>query len=122
MSFFRHMGTASNTIKKQQFLNFLQADSIADEWYEDLQPADMADWIAIETAFRKCWPQKKAVKKTTEEYEEEITCTKLKMEDLGKKEKVVGREVYPHIAWADRMEMVIKGAKLEGAVTYIRHV
>jgi len=121
-SFFRRMGTASDVVKKQQFPNFLQADSVADEWFEDLQPADTADWDAIETAFRKQWPRKKAVKKTTEEYEEEITNAKLKMEDLGKKEKVAGREVYSHIAWADRMGTIIRGAKLENAATYIGHV
>jgi hypothetical protein len=30
-SFFRRMGTASDEVKKQQFPNFLQADSAADE-------------------------------------------------------------------------------------------
>ena len=69
-SFFRCMGTASNTVKKQQFPNFLQADSITNEWYKDLQPANTADWTAIKMAFRKHWPRKKAVKKTMEEYED----------------------------------------------------
>lgn len=42
-------------------------------------------------------PRKKVAKNTMEEYEEEITGLKLKMEDLGKKEKTAGREVYSHI-------------------------
>ena len=37
--FFRRMGTASDDVKKQQFKYFLQVDSMADEWYEDLKQA-----------------------------------------------------------------------------------
>ena len=44
------------------------------------------------------------------------------MEDMGKKEKVAGQEVYTHIAWADKMGMVIKGAKLENTTMHIGHV
>jgi hypothetical protein len=121
-SFFRRMGTSNDEVKKQQFKYFLQADSVADEWFEDLQPADKKDWNAIEDAFNKRWPRKKAAKKTVEEYEEEITGLKLKTEDLGKKEKTAGREVYSHIAWADRMATIVKGAKIESTTTYIGHV
>ena len=34
--FFQRMGTTSNNTKKQQFQYFLQADSVADEWFDDL--------------------------------------------------------------------------------------
>jgi hypothetical protein len=121
-SFFRRMGNLTDAVKKQQFPNFLQADSVANDWFEDLAAVDKKDWDAIEAAFRKRWPRKKAVKKTTEEYEEEITGLQLKMEDLGKKEKVAGREVYAHIAWADKMGTIVRGAKLESTSTYIGHV
>jgi hypothetical protein len=121
-AFFRRMGSANDEAKKNQFKYFLQADSAADEWFEDLQPADKDDWKAIEDAFNKRWPRKKAAKKTIEEYEDEITGTKLKMEDLAKKEKTAGREVYSHIVWADKMATVVKGAKLETSTTYIGHV
>ena len=121
-SFYRRMGTASGDTKKQQFPYFLQADSVADEWFDELTPADKKDWETIEAAFNKCWPRKKAVKKTKEEYEEEITGTQLQMEDLGKKEKTAGRETYSHIVWADKMETIVRGAKIELTTTYIRHV
>jgi hypothetical protein len=117
-SFFRRMGSSNNDARKQQFKNFLQADSVADEWFDELAVEDRKDWETIEAAFRKRWPRKKAVKKTMEEYEEEITGLKLKMEDLGKKEKTAGREVYSHIVWADKMLTVIRGAKLETTTTY----
>jgi hypothetical protein len=121
-SFYRRMGTANDETKKQQFPYFLQADSVADEWFDELQEKDKKDWAAIEISFKKRWPRKKAAKKTTEEYEEEITGLKLKMEDLGKKEKTAGREVYSHIVWADKMASIVKGAKIEGTTTYIGHV
>ena len=116
------MGTATDDTKKQQFRYLLQADSVADEWFDDLPQNDKKDWNAIVTSFSARWPRKKAAKKTTEEYEEEITGLKLKMEDLGKKEKTAGREVYSHIAWADKMTTIVKGAKIENTTTYIGHV
>ena len=121
-SFFWRMGTGSDDTRKQQFPNFLQADSVADEWYEELTGDDKTNWTTIEAAFRKRWPRKKAAKKTNEEYEEEIRDLQIKMEDLGKKEKVAGREIYTHIAWADKMATAIKGAKLENTTTHIGYV
>ena len=118
-SFYRHMGTANDETKKQQFPNYLKTYSVADEWFEELPHADKKDWSGIVAAFHKRWPKKKAVKKTIEE---EITGLPLKMEDLGKKETIAGREVYAHAAWADEMETVVIGAKLENTVTYIGHV
>ena len=96
-SFFRRMGTSTDDVKKQQFPNFLQADSVADEWFEDLKDKDKVDWNSIEAAFRVHWPRKKAAKKTSEEYEEEVRGLELKTEDLGKKEKIAGWDVYMHI-------------------------
>ena len=121
-SFYRHMGTATDKVRRQQFLNFLQAYSVADKWFEELAIEDKKSWNSIEVAFHKRWPKKKAVKKTIEEYEEEITGLPLKMEDLGKKEMIVGREVYTHVTWADKMETIVIGAKSENTVTYIGHI
>lgn len=57
-----------------------------------------------------------------EEYEEEIRDLHLKIEDLGKKEMVAGREVYTHIAWADKMATIVRGAKLENTTMHIGQV
>lgn len=118
-SFYRRMGNSGDDVKQQQFKNFLQADSAADEWFDELSQLEKKDWTAIEAAFQKRWPRKKAAKKTKEEYEEEITGLRIKMEDLGKKEKVAGRDIYTHIAWADKMSIIVKGAKLEETTTYV---
>jgi hypothetical protein len=121
-AFYRRMGTATDEVKTQQFPNYLEPDSVADEWFEDLKQASKKDWTKIETEFLARWPKKKAVKKTVEEYEQEITSLRLKMEDVGKKETVAGREVYSHIAWADDMAVIVRGAKLETTSTFIGHV
>ena len=98
------MGNATDEVRKQQFQNFLQADSVADDWFKELDETSKKDWTNIQAAFRKRWPRKKAAKKTKEEYEEEITGLQLKMEDLGKKEMLAGREIYSHIAWAEKWQ------------------
>jgi hypothetical protein len=121
-SFYRRMGTATDEARKQQFRNFLQADSVADEWFDDLKENERKDWSTIEAAFHARWPRKKAAKKTLEEYEREITGLPLTTEELAKKKTVAGREIHAHIAWADEMEDIVRGAKLENTVTYISHV
>ena len=121
-AFFRRMGTNSDDTRKAQFPNYLQADSVADDWFMDLSAAEKKTWSDIQTAFRTRWPRKKQVKKSQEEYEEEITTHKLKIENLGDKEKIAGREVYSHIAWADRLAIAVKGAKLERTMTYIGQI
>jgi len=121
-AFYRRMGDKSDESKKTQFKYYLQADSVADEWYAELVEDDKKTWEDIETAFGKRWPRKKLTKKTDDEYEDEILGRKLKTEELGKKEKVAGRDVYSHIAWADRMGTTVKSAKLEKTTTYIRQV
>jgi hypothetical protein len=121
-SFHRRMGTANDDVKKQQFRNFLEVDSAADEWFDTIDQNGKKDWTSIKASFRKRWPRKKTVKKMVEEYEQEITSLRLNMEDLGKKAMVAGKEVYAHITWADNMEAVVIGAKLETTMTFIGHV
>lgn len=121
-AFYRRMGDKSDDSKKSQFLYYLQPYSVADEWYSNLTTDEKKTWTAIETAFRTRWPKKEPIKKTEEEFEDEITSLKLKEGDLGKKETVAGMEVYSHVAWADAMAIIITSAKLEKATTHIRQV
>ena len=105
------MGDKSDEFKKAQFPYYLQADSVADEWFTNLIDQDKRSWSDIEKVFMVRWPRKKQTKKTNDEYEDEIMGRKLKTEDLRKKEKITGREVYTHIAWADKMTQSVKGAR-----------
>ena len=95
---------------------------MADEWFSDLVDNDKKTWEDIESAFRKRWPRKKQTKKTDEEYEDKIMGRKLRTEDLGKKEKVAGREIYTHIAWANKMATSVKQAKWETTTNHLRQV
>ena len=79
-------------------------------------------WPDIEKEFKKRWPRKKQVKKTDDKYEDEIVGRILKEEDLGKKEKVAGRDIYTHIAWADKIATSVKGAKWEKTTTHLRQI
>ena len=115
------MGDKSEDTRKAQFPYYLQANSVADEWYANLVNNEKKTWGDIENAFKR-WPRKKQVKKTDDEYEDEVLGRKLKMEDLGKKEKIMGREVYTHIAWADKMATLVKGAKWEKTTNHLRQV
>ena len=121
-AFYRRMGDKTDEVRKAQFRHYLQADSAADEWYAELPENEKKSWNDIEAAFGKRWPMKKQVKKTEDEYEDEIVERKLKLEDLGKKEKVAGREVYTHIAWADKMATSVKEAKWEKTTNQLRQV
>ena len=121
-AFYRRMGDKSDEMKRSQFPYYLQADSVADEWFSDLVDNDKKTWGDIELAFRKRWPRKKQTKKTDEEYEDEIMGRKLRTEDLGKKEKVAGREIYTHIAWANKMATSVKQAKWETTTNHLRQV
>ena len=121
-SYYRRMGDKTDDFKKSQFPYYLQSDSAADEWFLDLHDDDKKTWNAIEKAFLVRWPKKKQVKKTDDEYEDEIVGRKLKAEDLGKKEKIAGREVYTHVAWADKMAQSVKGARWEKTTNQLRQV
>ena len=118
-AYYRRMGDKSDDFKKSQFPYYLQAD---DEWFTDLIDDNKKTWKDIEAAFMARWPRKKQVKKTDDEYEDEIMGRKLKDEDLGKKEKIARREVYTHIAWADKMAQSVKGAKWEKTTNQLRQV
>ncbi|KAF5372750.1 hypothetical protein D9615_010133 [Tricholomella constricta] len=121
-TFNRAMGDKSDDIKCRLFVNYLRADSEADEWYAALPAAIRADWDDTETAFHARWPKATIACKTALEYEEEILAMKLKEATLGSKETVAGRDVYTHIAWADRMGALVSRAGLVTGTTYVRLV
>jgi hypothetical protein len=121
-AFNRAMGDKSDDQKAKQFPNYLRADSEADDWWLGLSAVVHGKWESVEDAFMLRWPRAVVVRKTSMEYEEELLALMLKAQDLGKKEEVAGREVYTHIAWADKMQKLAKGAGVEGGSTYIGQV
>ena len=121
-SFNRAMGDKPDVHKMKQFINYLHADSVADDWYGSLDAAILADWALIEAEFHTRWPKTAVVKKTSTEYEEELLGLRLKEEELGKKETIAGREAYTHLVWADKMQKLVKGAGVETGTIYIGQV
>jgi hypothetical protein len=53
--FLQYMGTADNKMKARNFIYYLQADSLADEWFEELGVEEKGSWEVIEVLFRKKW-------------------------------------------------------------------
>ncbi|KAF5381400.1 hypothetical protein D9615_008427 [Tricholomella constricta] len=118
-AFNRAMGDKTDDVKRRLFVNYLRADSEADEWYAALTPNIRTDWAEIERAFHLRWPKATVARKTMMEYEEDVLAMKMKEETLGQKETVAGRDVYTHIAWADRMGALVSRAGLTTGTTYI---
>ena len=54
--------TGDDTFKARNFINYIQAYSVADNWYEDLPQAEKKDWEAITTSFYKRWPRKQVIR------------------------------------------------------------
>ena len=50
-----------NNFKARQFINYLGADSDADEWYDELPQEEKKDWTAIEISFRKRWLKEEVI-------------------------------------------------------------
>ena len=116
------MADKTDDARKAQFSYYLQPYSIANDWFSGLAKEEKKSWSAIKKSFEKRWPKKKLIKKTEEEYEDEILGRKLKEEDLGKKEKMGGTDVYTHITWADKMATSVRGAGIEGSNNHVRQV
>ena len=53
--FLQYMGKADKKMKARNFIYYLQADSLADEWFEELGEEEKGSWDVIEVLFRKKW-------------------------------------------------------------------
>ncbi|KAF5371365.1 hypothetical protein D9615_009689 [Tricholomella constricta] len=118
-AFNRAMGDKADDVKCKLFINYLHADSEADEWYAALPQVVRDDWDAVVQEFHARWPRATVARKTAMEYEEEILALQLKEDTMGLKETVAGREVYTHIAWADKMGALVSRAGHMTGSTYI---
>ena len=60
--FLECMGVADDKTKARQFVYYLQADSDADEWFEDLLEEEKSSWVIIERLFRKRWLKEEEIR------------------------------------------------------------
>jgi len=102
----------SDEAKITNFQNYLGSDSPAEEWYEETGKA-LNKWPEFEAAFFDKFPTMEKAKKTAVELERELAGLKLQVEDLGKKEKYGGQEVWSHIAFAENALDLARRAKIE---------
>ena len=58
---------SGDNFKARQFINYLGADSDADEWFDDLPQEEKKDWAAIELSFRKKWLKEEVISISLEE-------------------------------------------------------
>ena len=52
-SYLQCTATTDNNFKAQHFINYLGADSDAEEWFDELRQEEKKDWVAIELLFRR---------------------------------------------------------------------
>jgi hypothetical protein len=86
--------------KISNFQNYLGSDSPAEEWYEATGKV-LTKWQDFEAAFFVQFTTIEKAKKTAVELERELAGLKLRVEDLGKKEKYGGQEVWSHVAFVE---------------------
>ena len=99
------MGTTwDNTEKVDYFETWLKSRSAAEQWFKGLEAAKEATWKELCVAFKKWWPEKPVVQKSTAEKQGELEGEKITEAELGMKVKVNRVDVYMHVAWANRVE------------------
>jgi len=95
-----------NELIIESFGDHLKYASPADNWFKEL--ADKTTWKKVEAVFLEHFPPIERAKSTETELEWELCELRLKVEDLGKKEKYVGEEVYTHVIFAERALILVK--------------
>jgi len=101
----------------ESFGDHLKYASPADEWFHELETRTM--WKDVEKVFLECFPPVERAKRTETELERELCELRLKVEDLGKKEKYVGEEVYTHVIFAEKALSLAKQAKISNGSNLI---
>ena len=71
------------------FENYLKYSSPADEWFKELETEGIT-WKVLEKTFLERFPPIQKAKKSESEVERELCELRLKVDDLGKKEKYAG--------------------------------
>jgi len=95
----------------ESFGDHLKYVSPVDEWFQELDTKDLA-WKDVKAAFLSCFPPVERAKRTETKLERELCEMRLKVEDLGKKEKYVGEDVYTHVIFAEKALSLAKQAKI----------
>jgi hypothetical protein len=60
-SYLEYMGPADGEKRARSFIYYLQADSNADEWFEELPEEEKKSWATIEVLFRRKWLKQEVI-------------------------------------------------------------
>ena len=102
----------------ESFGDHLKYGLPADEWFGELDTTQLT-WKQVEKVFLERFPPVEKAKRTETKLERELCKLRLKVEDLGKKEKYAGEEVYTHIIFAEKVLSLAKQAKINDGVNLI---
>ena len=115
MKTFRRFTTYAHIKENEQIIDsfgdHLKYASPADERFQDLDKK-MLTWKQVEAAFLDRFLPVERAKRMETELERELCELRLKVEDLGKKEKYAGEDVYTHVVFAEKALSLAKQAKI----------
>ncbi|KAJ7232540.1 hypothetical protein C8J57DRAFT_1578857 [Mycena rebaudengoi] len=94
--------------KLYRFEMGLAPGTVAEKWWDTLDPKEQKSWTELMKAFKKRWPAPVEAKESTEELKSRIKSTILKSEDLGKLVGPPGDEMYAHLRWATDMRPLVE--------------
>ena len=122
MKTFRRFITYTHITKNERiidcFRDHLKYVSTADEWFKELEIKEKT-WKDIDKEFLQCFPPVEKAKRMETVLERELCELRLKVEDLEKKEKYVGEEVYTHVIFAEKALSLAKQAKISNGLNSI---
>ena len=98
-----NMGNVTEDVHMNcSFENYLKYNSLADEWFQEKNTVQMT-WKVLEKAFLELFLPIQKAKKSESELERELCELRLMMVDeLGKKVKYVGEDVWSHVTFAEK--------------------
>jgi len=102
----------------KSFSDHLKYGSPADEWFGGLNTVT-STWKDIKKAFLEHFLPVEKAKRTETELERELCELRLKVEDLGKKERYAGEDVYTHVIFAEKALSLAKQVKINTSLNSI---
>jgi len=106
---YAHITENASIIKS--FGDHLKYGSPADKWFQELDVKDKT-WKDVKRVFLDRFLPVEKAKRTETELERELCELRLKVEDLRKKEKYVGEEVYTHVIFAEKALSLARQVKI----------
>jgi hypothetical protein len=96
--------TSSDSFRVQRLQNGLATNSVAEEWFDGLDPATRVNWNLVEAAFKMRWPRQVLVDQTTKQRRQHLCSEKLKKDDIGVMVFSNGVEMTGQACWANKIQ------------------